>query len=177
MSERQKIEYKTTNGKKDGPIKGGNKTQVKETQATEKNKRDTAARLRAENKERIKKTGTLTNQKLFAPSRNNFHRRWVNDEGARVASMENNGYTHVELSNADIRLTSASNIGGKIGRLVGTQQDGSPLFAYLMEIPIEFHNQDRQGNLDKIAEKEKGLRNGNMNDPDSQIWSGEVNFK
>lgn len=168
-----KYKYNTIGGEKDGVARG---SVAKEAKVNEQSKREAAGKARAATKARIAKTGTLSNQKLYAPPRDNFYRRWINDEGNRVARMENNGYSFVELSPEDMRLTSASNADGRVSQLVGTKQDGSALHAYLMEIPQEFHNQDRQENLDKIAAKEKGLLNGNMQDPDSKIWSGEVQF-
>lgn len=169
----EKAKYRTIGGQKDGVVIG---SKAKEAKSDEQSKRLVAAERRKEHKERFQATGAIAGQKLYAPKRDGFHRRWINDERGRVENMEDKGYTHVHLSDKDARLTASSNQGGKTCKRVGLQETGEALYAYLMEIPMEFHNQDRQGNLDSIAAQEKGLLNGNMQNPDSKIWSGEVQF-
>ena len=70
--------------------------------------------------------------KLEAPGRNGFVRRWVNDDGNRIAHAEELAYDFV--TDQSIKTTDA---GSRISRLVGTKANGEPLRAYLMETPIE----------------------------------------
>jgi hypothetical protein len=72
--------------------------------------------------------------KLRAPSREGYTRRWVNDEGNRLADAGELGYDFVQ----DTGLKTSSP-GSRVSRLVGTQANGEPLQAFLMETPDELH--------------------------------------
>ena len=70
--------------------------------------------------------------KLQAPPRAGFVRRWVNDDGNRIANAEELAYDFV--TDTSIQGTGE---GSRVSRLVGTKANGEPLRAYLMETPIE----------------------------------------
>lgn len=70
--------------------------------------------------------------KLQAPTRDGFVRRWVNDNGNRVAHAQELAYDFV--SDPAIQSTGE---GSRVSRLVGTKANGEPLRAYLMETPVE----------------------------------------
>jgi hypothetical protein len=84
--------------------------------------------------------------KLSAPSREGEVRRWVNDDGNRIAQMRELGYDFV--SEKGIQTADP---GSRISRLVGTKANGEPLHAYLMETPDELH-------AEGVAEKEAANR-------------------
>lgn len=70
--------------------------------------------------------------KLEAPSRPGYVRRWVNDDGNRIAEAQELAYEHVAERGID--NTSADS---RVSRLVGTKANGDPLRAFLMETPAE----------------------------------------
>lgn len=70
--------------------------------------------------------------KLQAPTRAGYVRRWVNDDGNRIANAEELAYDFV--TDTSIQGTGE---GSRVSRLVGTKANGEPLRAYLMETPIE----------------------------------------
>lgn len=72
------------------------------------------------------------NLKLKVPERPGFFRRWFNDVPGRLAEAEDLAYTHV--SDPAIKSDGTDS---RVRRLVGTQANGQPLHAYLMETPIE----------------------------------------
>ena len=80
--------------------------------------------------------------KLTAPARTGCTRRWVNDDGNRLATADELGYDHV----SDKGLQT-SGPGSRASRLVGTKANGEPLHAYLMETPDELY-------AEGLAEKE-----------------------
>lgn len=82
------------------------------------------------------------NLKLTAPPRAGFVRRWVNDDGNRIAEMQELAYDFVED-----RSIQTTDTGSRVSRLVGTKANGDPLRAYLMETP---EDEFRAG----VAEKE-----------------------
>lgn len=81
--------------------------------------------------------------KLQAPSRDGFVRRWVNDDGNRIAEAQELAYDHVTQGGID-----TSSADSRISRLVGTKANGEPLWAFLMETPAEEY---RAGVDDKEA--------------------------
>ena len=74
--------------------------------------------------------------KLEAPQRAGETRRWVNDVGDRIANLKELGYEHV--SDTGVQTDQP---GSRIARRVGTQANGAPLHAYLMETPDELYKQ------------------------------------
>jgi hypothetical protein len=84
--------------------------------------------------------------KLSAPSKEGQNRRWVNDDGNRIAQMRELGYEFV--SETGIKTADP---GSHVTRLVGTKANGEPLHAHLMETPNELY-------AEGIAEKEAANR-------------------
>ena len=84
--------------------------------------------------------------KLSAPERPGYKRRWVNDDGNRLAAADELGYDHV--SETGLKTSSP---GSRVSRLVGTKTNGEPLHAFLMETPDELYAQGE-------AEKEAACR-------------------
>lgn len=72
--------------------------------------------------------------KLSAPTRPGFTRRWVNDDGNRIADMDELAYDHVTDKGVQ-----SSDAGSRISRLVGTKANGEPLRTFLMETPDELY--------------------------------------
>ena len=70
--------------------------------------------------------------RLQAPTRDGYVRRWVNDDGNRIAKAEELAYDFV--TDTSIQGTGE---GTRVSRLVGTKANGEPLRAYLMETPAE----------------------------------------
>lgn len=85
-------------------------------------------------------------QKLAAPKRNGFTGRWVNDDGNRIAEMQELGYDFATETEVKTDVP-----GSRIARLVGTKANGEPLHAYLMRTPDELY-------ADGMAEREEKNR-------------------
>lgn len=84
--------------------------------------------------------------KLKAPERKGFTRRWVNDDGNRIAEAEELAYDFVHEQGIE-----TTGPGSRVKRLVGTKANGEPLHAYLMETPNELY-------AEGVAEKEAETR-------------------
>jgi len=98
-------------------------------------------------RQRRPRMGTGGHQlRLAAPTRKGETRRWVNDDGNRIAEMQDLGYAFVTETGIQ---TDAP--GSRISRRVGTKANGEPLHAYLMETPDELYAQG-------VAEKEAHAR-------------------
>jgi hypothetical protein len=109
--------------------------------------------------------------KLGAPSRPGYQRRWFNDVGNRLAQAEELGYDFV--LDKGVKTSSP---GSRISRLVGTQANGEPQTAFLMETPDELY-------AEGVAEKEAVARQvdeailrgeGTSDSPMSQIPKSET---
>ena len=101
-----------------------------------------AAKRRAADRKMRKNLEGLPEQKLLAPAKQGFSRRWVNDEGNRLADLQRKGYSFVskgEISPEDIFSTDP---GDKISQVVGTSKSGDAMRAYLMEMPDEWYHED-----------------------------------
>lgn len=89
-----------------------------------------------------------------------FHLHWVNDENSRLFQAEQGGYQFVDPSEVGVAGERES----RVKVLVGSNADGSPMFAYLMKIPMEYYLEDQQilqGQLDQI---DKAIRSGKFDE-------------
>lgn len=89
-------------------------------------------------------------QKLAATDRPGYHRRWFNDDGRRVDAAKAAGYTFVN----DPRT------GEPTKSVVGVAKSGGGQAAYLMEIPIEFFNEDQSAKDEKLRQFDQDIRRG-----------------
>lgn len=80
--------------------------------------------------------------KLQAPIKPGFSRRFFNDSGNRIATAIDLGYEFITETGVQTADPSS-----RAKRLVGTQANGEPLYAYLMETPDELY-------AEGVAEKE-----------------------
>lgn len=108
-----------------------NSVQVEVGQKTELPERD---KYKAE-VERIRKTRKpfgAFQQKLVLSLRPGYHRHWFNDIPGRVDEAVASGWTHVEDKD-----------GRPVKRIVGSGRDKGALYAYAMEIPDVFWEEDQ----------------------------------
>lgn len=86
-------------------------------------------------------------QRLDAPSRPGYVRRWVNDDGVRPELL-NADYAYDFVLDTNARTDSA---GTRVSRIVGKKPSGEPMHAYLMETPQSEYDVG-------VAEKEDALK-------------------
>lgn len=86
-------------------------------------------------------------QKLALDARPGYHRHWFNDMGNRVSEALNNGWAHV----LDEEKRS-------IRRAVGTGRDNGVQYAYAMEIPEVFWQEDMAARHEVAQEKIEALK-------------------
>lgn len=105
-------------------------------------------------------SGAYANQKLVAPKREGYVRRWVNDDGTRLADLEDKGYSFVtEQVSGDENITT-TDLGSKKSQTVGKKADGTPLTAYLMEMPKKWQDEDSQEKEAARQEVESQIKRG-----------------
>lgn len=100
-----------------------------------------------------------TRNVLTAPKRPGYVRRFVNDEGDRVAQFEAAGYELVreKVEVGDPKAGKGSQVGSVVRPSVGAGAS-----AVLMEIREEFFNEDQKAKQDRIDAGEKDMR-ANLN--------------
>lgn len=99
--------------------------------------------------------------KMEVPHRKGYVRRWINDKDNRIRLAQEAGYEFV----TDVSLSSAAQVGddgSKVNQVVGTKDDGTPLIAYLMEIPQDWHNEDQEAKMEAVDKTDEAIREGNV---------------
>mgnify|MGYP005843642093 CR=1 FL=1 len=137
-----------------------------EATPSEKDKYDMAAERRRQHKQNLKRTNAIEGQRLVAPSRPGFHRRWVNDEGPGLQNRLQRGY---EFVTDDDEAIPSSDEGSRKSQIVGTGKDGQPLRAYLMEIREDFYEEDQRAREESIRKNESQIRRAEYGGPGDSI--------
>jgi hypothetical protein len=81
--------------------------------------------------QRVRKPFGTQEQKLTWPNKPGFHRHWFNDEPGRLMRAQQAGYDHVK-----------DEAGKPVATVVGVARGGHALTAYLMEIPLQWYQED-----------------------------------
>lgn len=121
---------------------------------------EVAKERRLKHRREMAASGALPNQKLVAPRREGYVRRWVNDDGTRLEDLQDKGYSFVEDTTSGDPDILSSDLGNRKSQIVGRKADGSPLTAYLMEQPSPFHEEDSQEKEARRHEVERQIKKG-----------------
>ena len=100
--------------------------------------------------------------RLEVEKREGYHRHWFNDEPGRVDAAWNNDYEYVMTED-----------GEKKKELVGTDRNGKPLYAYLMEKPEDWHQEDQQAKQARIDAIDRQIHGGAVNTEQGPLQSQE----
>lgn len=100
--------------------------------------------------ERIRKIrkpfGSMT-QKLALPKRPGYHTHWFNDEPGRVEDAAANGWAH-----------RTGKDGKPVSRVVGRGRDSGALYAYAMDLPMIFWQEDMDARHDVASARIDEIR-------------------
>jgi len=91
---------------------------------------------------------------LAASVREGFQRRWVNDTAGRLQQAEQGGYTFV----AQDPTAKSTDVGARTSRIVGKDENGQGMRAYLMEIPMDWYQEDQRAKQKPIDDFEAALK-------------------
>ncbi len=94
-------------------------------------------------------------QKLSWPEREGFHRHWFNDEPGRLIRANEAGYEHVHDPAT----------GKNVCTVVGIARGGGPLTAYLMEIPLQWYQEDMAAQDSVVHERLGQIAGGDFERP------------
>lgn len=125
--------------------------------------------------------------KLHTPEIPGFHTHWLNDYPGRILQAMDAGYSFVDSDQAVITSNDlagspigvGSDLGSRISVVVGKNEDGSPLRAYLMKIPNEYYKEDQTAAQDRVDQVHEAMRQGKQSvDGDgSHRYVKSVNMK
>ena len=102
-------------------------------------------------------------RKLSSDLRPGYVRRWINDAVGRLEEAQAGGYQFVQsaiVGDVPGDVTEQAGIGLQVSRIVGKDETGGPITAFLMEIPQEFYDEDQAEKNDVICKMENSLRRG-----------------
>ncbi len=86
-----------------------------------------------------------------------YHLHWVNDSAGRIQEAQRGGYTFVEP-----KEVQAADTGTQVKRLVGRNEDGSAMYAYLMKIEREFYDEDQQTIQSEVDQFDRAIKRGTL---------------
>lgn len=109
--------------------------------------------------------------KLDAPKRENYVRRFVNGDPARIQELKELGYTFVsEKAGEGAKRTQGQ--GTRISRHAGRLENGSPMQAFLMETPVSEYEVGVAEKEDRLKPFEDAIKRGE--DPTGALSQGEI---
>jgi hypothetical protein len=91
---------------------------------------------------------------LGASERAGYQRRWINDTAGRLQQAEQGGYTFVSRD----PTAKSTDVGARTSQIVGPGENGQGLRAYLMEIPMEWYQEDQRAKQKPIEDFEAALQ-------------------
>lgn len=95
--------------------------------------------------------------------RTDYYLRWFNDTPGRVAAALRAGYDFVsqkEVLIDDGLVRQNADLGEKVAALVGAKENGQPLMAYLMKLPMKFRLEDEARHEAELADIDSVIRRG-----------------
>jgi hypothetical protein len=112
--------------------------------------------------------------KLSVPTRPGYVRRWVNDMEGRLQMAEQGGYQFATDQSLQIGAVDVDNVNRDLGARISRVVDRTTgLKAYLMEIKEDFYREDQQAKAQKVAEKDRLIKTGKLDDGESRYIPDE----
>ncbi len=107
----------------------------------------------------------VARSKLSVPSRPGYVRRWINDTEGRLMNAEQGGYQYATDKLDTVGAPDIDNVNRDLGARTSRVVDKTTgQKAYLMEIKEEFYAEDQEAKAAKVAEKDRLIRTGKLDD-------------
>lgn len=140
-----------------------------------------AAKAATQRKERI--PFNVPRLRLYHDPIPGFHLAWINDEKGHVERALDGGYTFVEKPRSQKADAVARQGGGDLAnmerRLVGVDDSGGPIYAYLMKIADDLHAEDMKVHEEGYKKVEQAINRTALHSdgmPDSIASNDRKNF-
>ena len=142
-------------------------------------------KLGAEATKRTRIPMSAPKAKLSTPEIPGFHLHWINDYVGRVQQAIAGGYEFVKPEETMVNNFSLS--GGEIGTgtdmgtrvsvVVGKDDNGHPLRAYLMKQRNEWYEEDQAATQDRVDALHEGMRQGKQQEEQQTAYVKRVQMK
>lgn len=108
----------------------------------------------------------VPSQKLAMPELSGYALRWFNDTVGRLHEMQQNDWEFVDIAEfgGKVDESVSTDLGTRVSRIVGTNEHGDPLRAYLMKKRREWHEADQKEKDDPLKAMDETIRRGELND-------------
>jgi len=112
--------------------------------------------------------------KLATPTIPGYHLHWLNDIPGRINQAIAGGYEFVEPEETFVNdrnpgspsaASGSSDLGSRVSVVVGSDDKGNEIRAYLMKIRNEWYEQDQQASQDRVDQVANAMRQGKANTP------------
>lgn len=116
-------------------------------------------------------------KKLEATPIQGKHLHWINDYSGRISDALQSGYEFVnenETKINDFVTPGNSDLGSQVKRLVGKDDNGGPLFAYLMKIDEDLWQEDQAEVQARNDLTDMALSRGDLNRFEGQYGSVKI---
>ena len=93
----------------------------------------------------------------------NYHYHWINDTPGRIDMAQAGGYQFVPKGEVTLLpgvVSKDSDLGDRVSAVVGRNEDGTPLRAYLMKIRLEWYEESQALLQAKSDATDKAIRAG-----------------
>lgn len=120
----------------------------------------------------------VVRKKLDATPIQGKHLYWMNDDAGRISAALQGGYEFVNEKDTkvnDFVTPGNSDLGSQVKRLVGKDEFGSPLYAYLMQIDESLWAEDQASIQQQNDKIDNALIRGELNQFEGQYGSVKIN--
>jgi len=108
-----------------------------------------------------------------------YELRWVNDVDNKPDTRYEEDWEYVSKSELGSRpgedALSSEEVGDRVSKVVGTQESGQPMRAYLMKKPHEFYKEDQAAKEERRAEVEATMFRGKHSGAEDQYIPRNIN--
>lgn len=107
-------------------------------------------------------------------------KRWICDRPGRLEQVQAAGFTFVDdpgIKVGEDVEDGKDPMSSHIRRLVGTHEDGRPMYAYLMKQPRHYYNEDRKLYNEELDETDEAISAGAIGPPDGQRYVPKSGIK
>ena len=110
--------------------------------------------------------------KLATPSIPGFHLHWLNDVPGRINQAIAGGYEFVAPEETFVNdrnpgspsvVSGSSDLGSRVSVVVGSDDKGNEIRAYLMKIRNEWYEQDQQASQGRVDQIDNAMRQSKRN--------------
>jgi len=127
-----------------------------------------AQTMEVEREKRTRIPMSAPRAKLSTPLIPGYHCHWLNDYTGRILQASQGGYEFVTKEEALVTmpdlagdpLGSGTDLGSRVSVVVGKNEDGTPLRAYLMKIREEWFAEDQASSQTRVDSVHEAMRQG-----------------